>query len=317
MINSRHRAIAIIALSLTTLIWAAPPLFQKFLLPSFGNATQNFYRYLIGFFVSIPFLIARLRERKLKLRWHHLSLMLLPSIPNVLHQYAGVASLQYLMPGFVSLFGKVGILFSFGLSYWMFRDERWLFRSGPFLAGFLLAFGGSIGLALLKPGSVDAAKFYKGILWIVACGPLWALYSVMIKKTTAELGVGISFSLISLWTSIGFLPLALWEGRLAAVVDASWQANVILVVSAILAIGLAHPLYYYSVRILGVSVCQVVLLATPIPTILSSAYLFREVLTIPQTLFGTILIVGGAMACLARRPTAIDPAREIATSREV
>ena len=316
MINSRHRAIAIIALSLTTLIWAAPPLFQKFLLPSFGNATQNFLRYLIGFFVSIPFLITKLRERKLKLRWHHLGLMLLPSIPNVLHQYAGVASLQYLMPGFVSLFGKVGILFSFGLSYWMFRDERWLFRSGPFLAGFLLAFGGSIGLALLRPGSVDAAKFYKGILWIVACGPLWALYSVMIKKTTAELGVGISFSLISLWTSIGFLPLALWEGRLAAVVDASWQANVILVVSAILAIGLAHPLYYYSVRILGVSVCQVVLLATPIPTILSSAYLFREVLTIPQTLFGTILIVGGAMACLARKPAPIDPAREIATSRD-
>lgn len=314
--NQKRRTIAIIALSVTTLIWAAPPLFQKYLLPSFGNATQNFYRYLIGFFVSIPFLIGRLRERKLKLRWHHLGLMLLPSIPNVLHQYAGVACLEYLMPGFVSLFGKVGILFSFGLSYWMFRDERWLFRSGLFLAGFVLAFGGGMGLVLLKPGHVEAAPFYKGIFWIVACGPLWAFYSVMIKKTTEELGVNISFSLISLWTSLGFLPLALWEGRLAAVVDVPWQANVILVVSAILAIGLAHPLYYYSVRILGVSVCQVVLLATPIPAILSSAYLFREVLTVPQTVFGTILIVGGAMACLARKPAPIDPARDIATSRD-
>jgi drug/metabolite transporter (DMT)-like permease len=317
MSSSQRRTIAIVALSVTTLIWAAPPLFQKYLLPSFGNAGQNFYRYLIGFFVSVPFIVTKLRERKFRLHWHHLSLMLLPAIPNVLHQYAGVASLEYLMPGFVSLFGKVGILFSFGLSYWMFRDERWLFRSGPFLAGFLLAFGGSIGLALLKPGTVDAARFYKGILWIVACGPLWAFYSVMIKKTTEKLGVGISFSLISLWTSIGFLPLAAWEGRLDAIVDAPWPAITTLVVSAVLAIGLAHPLYYYSVRSLGVSVCQVVLLATPIPTILASAWLFREVLTVWQTLFGTVLIVGGAMACLARRPSAIDPAREIATSRDV
>ena len=313
----RHRTIAIIALSVTTLIWAGPPLFQKYLLPSYGNATQNFYRYLIGFFVSVPFLLHKLRQRKVTLRWHHLSLMLLPSIPNVLHQYAGVECLQYLMPGFVSLFGKVGILFSFGLSYWMFKDERWLFKSGPFLVGFLLALGGSVGLVLLRPGTIDASKFYKGIFWIIACGPLWAFYSVMIKKTTEELGVYISFSLISLWTSIGFLPLAIWEGKLSAIVDASWQADTVLIVSAILAIGLAHPLYYYSVRVLGVSVCQVVLLATPIPTILSSAWLFHEVLTVPQTLFGTVLIIGGAMACLARRPTAIDPAREIATSRDV
>jgi drug/metabolite transporter (DMT)-like permease len=315
--TQRHRAIAIFALSLTTLIWAGPPLFQKYLLPYFANATQNFFRYFIGFLVSIPFLVSKLRERKLRLRWHHLSLMLLPSIPNVLHQYAGVASLQYLMPGFVSLFGKVGILFSFGLSYWMFRDERWLFRSGLFLAGFIIAFLGSVGLALLKPGFIDASDFYKGIFWIILCGPLWACYSVMIKKTTVELGVGISFSLISLWTSLGFLPLAIWEGRLHAIVDAPWQANVTLVVSAILAIGLAHPLYYYSVRSLGVSICQVVLLATPIPTILASAWLFREILTPWQTLFGTILIVGAAMACLARRPAAIDPARDLSTAPDV
>ena len=93
MSSSQRRAVAIVALSVTALIWAAPPLFQKYLLPSFGNATQNFFRYLIGFFVSVPFLITKLRERKFRLRWHHLSLMLLPSIPNVLHQYAGVASL--------------------------------------------------------------------------------------------------------------------------------------------------------------------------------------------------------------------------------
>jgi drug/metabolite transporter (DMT)-like permease len=312
--TQRHRTIAIIALSVTTLIWAAPPLFQKYLLPEFANAAQNFYRYLVGFIISIPFLVTTLRKRKIHLRWHHLSLMLLPSVPNVLHQYCGVACLQYLMPGFVSLFGKVGILFSFALSYWMFKDERWLFRSALFIVGFFLAFGGSIGLVLLRPATVEIAQFYKGILWILACGPLWALYSVMIKKTTEVLGVGISFSLISLWTSIGFLPLAIAEGRLGAIVHAPWQANTVMIVSAILAIGLAHPLYYYSVRHLGVSVCQVVLLATPIPTILCSAFFFHEILTPWQTLFGTVLIVGGALACLARKPAPIDPAREFSTS---
>lgn len=317
MTAQKHRTVAIFALLITTLLWAAPPLFQKYLLPYFGNATQNFYRYLVGFFVSVPFLLTKLRERKLKLRWHHLALMLLPSIPNVMHQYAGVACLQYLMPGFVSLLGKVGILFSFGLSYWMFRDERWLFRSGLFLVGFFSAFGGSIGLALLKPGNVEASQFYKGIFWVVACGPLWAFYSVMIKKTTEELGVSVSFSLISLWTAVGFLPLAMLEGRLHAIVDAPVAANVTMVVSAVLAIGLAHPLYYYAVRKLGVSICQVVLLATPIPTILVSAFMFREVLTVWQTLFGTVLIVGGALACLARKPAPIDPARDLSTSREL
>src|SRR5258708_3108728 len=103
-VNLKHRALAILALSFVTLIWAAPPLFQKYLLPYFNNPTQNFYRYLVGFFVSVPFLILNIRERKLRLRWRHFQLMLLPALPNILHQYCGVECLKYLMPGFSSLF---------------------------------------------------------------------------------------------------------------------------------------------------------------------------------------------------------------------
>jgi drug/metabolite transporter (DMT)-like permease len=314
-VRNNHRVFAIVALAFTTLMWSAPPIFQKYLLDYFSNSTQNFYRYLIGFTVSIPFLVHKLRERNLRLRWHHFTLMLWPSVPNILNQFAGVEALKYVMPGFASLLAKTGILFSFALSYWMFKDERWLFRSGPFLAGFALAFGGSIGLALLKPLGIGSVDFYKGVLWILACGPFWALYSVMIKKTTEELGVNISFSLISLWTSLGFFLPTLLDGEFESLLNAPWQANVTLVVSAILAIGLAHPAYYYAVRKLGVSVCQVVLLSTPIPTIVASAFFFNEILTWQQTVFGTVLLVGAAMACLARKPAAIDPAREISTSR--
>ena len=310
-----QRLLAILALSFVTLIWAAPPIFQKYLLPYFNNPTQNFYRYLVGFVVSLPFLIVKMRERKLRLRWRHFQLMLLPALPNILHQYCGVECLRYLMPGFASLFAKVGILFSFALSYAMFSDERWLFRSATFLAGFCLALAGSAGLALIKPAQFEASHFYKGLLWLLACGPIWALYSVMIKKTTAELGVNVSFSLISFWTWFGFLFLSLCEGGIDSIAGAPWQANVVMVVSAVLAIGLAHPLYYFSVRKLGVSVCQVVLLATPIPTILFSAYYYEETLTSSQTLFGAVLLAGSAMACLARKPSNIDPAREISTSQ--
>jgi drug/metabolite transporter (DMT)-like permease len=105
------------------------------------------------------------------------------------------------------------------------------------------------------------------------------------------------------------------EGDLRAILTAPWQANVTMFVSAVLAIGLAHPFYYFAVRKLGVSICQVVLLSTPIPTILFSAYLFHEVLTWQQSVFGSVLLVGAAMACLARKPAPIDPAREISPSR--
>lgn len=314
--HSDRRLPAILALAAVTLIWAAPPLFQKYLLASFDNATQNFYRYLVGFAVSLPFLMGKLRERKLRLKPRHFAVMLLPSIPNIMNQFGGVECLKYLMPGFVSLLHKVGILFSFALSYWMFRDERWLFRSRMFLAGFVLAAAGSAGLSLLKPAGFEAKNFYMGVFWVLFCGPAWAFYSVMIKKTADDLGVNASFTLVAFWTWLGFLAPTAWEGGLSAPIHASWQANTVMVVSAVFAIGLAHPLYYYSVRKLGVSICQVVLLATPIPTILFSAWLFRESLTRSQSIYGAILLIGSGMACLARKPDRRDPAREIATATE-
>ncbi|MBV9462662.1 MAG: DMT family transporter, partial [Verrucomicrobiae bacterium] len=128
------------------------------------------------------------------------------------------------------------------------------------------------------------------------------------KKTTGRLGAGVSFSLISFWTALGFLILSGFSGGLGSVRSASWQANTVMVVSAVFAIGLAHPLYYYSLRVLGVTVCQVILLTTPIFTILASGVFFGEKLTLVQAVFGALLLGGGAVAVLAREPQADLPA---------
>jgi drug/metabolite transporter (DMT)-like permease len=84
----------------------------------------------------------------------------------------------------------------------------------------------------------------------------WALYGVLIKRPSMQLGPIRSFGLVSLITSILLLPLTFAFGNIGAPLHAGAQVNLILIISAVICITLAHVLYYVAIREIGVALAQ-------------------------------------------------------------
>jgi uncharacterized protein with PQ loop repeat len=68
----------------------------------------------------------------------------------------------------------------------------------------------------------------------------WALYGVLIKRPSAELGSIRSFGVVSFITSTLLFPLTLAFGNIGTPLYAGVQANLVLVISAVICITLAH-----------------------------------------------------------------------------
>lgn len=287
---------AVFALMFALVLWSTPAVFVKYLIPHIDPFTQNFYRYASSAVFLLPWLIWRLRQRGMLTR-KELKCLLYPSIPNFLSQISWTFAMKWLYPAFVSLFNKSSILFSCTLAVIFFPAERWLFRSKRFLLGLGLSAVGTVGLVLLRP---DAGKgeINFAVVLVLLSALMWATYSTAVKKFASDIGARVSFAVISLYTTLWLLIPALIWGDLSLVTKVPWHVNVILVVSGLLCIGIAHPLYYFALKELGLSVCATMLLSTPVGALLLSHWIFGEVLTSGQILFGLVLLSGGAFTIL-------------------
>src|SRR5438093_13775670 len=83
-----------------------------------------------------------------------------------------------------------------------------------------------------------------------------ALYGILVNRPSAQLGSIRSFGLISLITSALLLPLTLAFGKIGTPLHAGTQVNLILIISAVSCITLAHVLYYVAIREIGVALAQ-------------------------------------------------------------
>jgi drug/metabolite transporter (DMT)-like permease len=134
----------------------------------------------------------------------------------------------------------------------------------------------------------------------------WALYSVLVKRPSARLGPIRSFGLISFITSALLLPLTLTFGKIATPFSAGARVNLILIVSAVTCISLAHVLYYIAIRKVGVALSQMLQLLCPVGALGLSAIFFGERLTQPQVWSAAILLFGAFLAM--RVKTIAEPA---------
>jgi len=298
-----ERQKAILALVGVLLAWSLSSVFVKYLIRAGYDAhTQNFYRYAAGTLAVLPFLLRRVRQPGVQLNRRLLLLLILPAIPNLTHQVSWTMALNWIDPGLASFLNKSSVLFAAVLAFLLFREERWLFRSGRFVSGLLLTILGTLGLALLHPGLGDK-QTNTGVILVLIAAFSWALYSVAAKVPTAEAGSTVAFGIVGVYTTVVLLPVALHWGDLGRWHTMPWHVNAIMIFSGVLCIGLAHTLYYYAMRVLTVSVCATMLLTTPLGTLLISRWLFNEQMTAGQVVSGIILIAGGFLTLLARKQT--------------
>jgi drug/metabolite transporter (DMT)-like permease len=300
------------AIFATVLIWSTPSLFQFYLNRYYDPWAQNFYRYAVACVAVIPFAYYGFRQSGGPRFDRGLFVAcLIPSLPNVVHQIAQTVALHHMGPGVYAIFIRSSVIITALLALFFFPEERWIIRQWRFQLGTLLGLLGAVGVLWFQPGTEGGAISLQGIAIAFAASFCWALYSVLVKRPSARLGPIRSFGVISFITSALLLPLTLAFGKIETPLQAGGRVNIILIISAVTCISLAHVLYYVAIRKVGVALSQTLQLICPAGALGLSAIFFGERLTQPQIWSSGLLLFG---AFLAMR---VKPAAESAALEEV
>src|SRR5881296_1406853 len=297
----------------TIVIWSTPSLFHYYLNSYYDPWTQNFYRYLVACLAIAPLLIYRSQRSAPWLNWRAVMICFAPCLPNVVHQITQVIALFYMGPGVYTIFTRASVIFTALLALAFFPEERVVIRQWQFQLGTLLGLIGAFGVIWFQAnaGLHSQHVALPGLLIAFTATFCWALYGVLIKRPSAELGSIRSFGLISFITSALLFPLTLAFGKIATPVHAGAHANLVLVISAVTCITLAHVLYYVAIREIGVALSQSLQLLCPAIAMALSAWLYGERLTHAQLWSAGILLIGAFLAMRAKPIATTETAENI------
>jgi drug/metabolite transporter (DMT)-like permease len=295
----------------TVLIWSTPSLFMYYLNRYYDPWAQNFYRYLVACLAIAPLVIYRAHRGASLFDWRAVTMCLVPCIPNVVHQVTQVVALFYMGPGVYTIFTRASVIFTALLALAFFPEERRVIRQWQFQVGTLLGLIGAFGVIWFQPGRETEHMKLPGLFIAFTATFCWALYGVLIKRPSAQLGPIRSFGLVSLITSILLLPLTLAFGKIAAPLHTGAQVNLILIVSAVTCITLAHVLYYVAIREIGVALAQTLQLLCPAVALGLSAWIYGERLTHAQLWSAGILLLGAFLAMRVKPIATTETAENI------
>ena len=303
----------------TIVIWSMPSLFQYYLIRYYEPWSQNFYRYAVACLAIAPFVFYRMRRGGPRIDLRAFAICLVPCIPNVVHQITQVMALFYMGPGVYAIFTRSSVIFTALLALIFFPEERAIIRQWQFQVGTLLGLLGAFGVIWFQSGPQQLALSVSrtgrhialpGLFIAFTATFCWALYGILVKRPSAELGSIRSFGLVSLITSTLLLPLTLLFGKIATPLHAGVHVNLILIISAVTCITLAHVLYYVAIQELGVALSQTLQLLCPVGALGLSAWIFGERLMPAQFLSAAILLLGAFLAMRTKPVVIPDPGIE-------
>jgi drug/metabolite transporter (DMT)-like permease len=318
--NTRKLSRGYAALFASIAIWSMPSLFQFYLVRYYEPFAQNFYRYSVACLAIAPFVFYRVRRGGPKIDLNALGLCLIPCIPNVIHQITQVVSLFYMGPGVYAIFNRSSVIFTALLALAFFPEERHIVRQWQFQLGTLLGLLGAFGVIWFQSNgqepALSASRMGRHIAWpglLIAFTATfcWALYAVLVKRPSAQLGAIRSFGVISFITSALSFPLTLLFGRIDAPLHAGAHVNLILIVSAITCITMAHVLYYVAIQEVGVALAQTLQLLCPLGALALSAWIFHERLSSAQLISAAILLIGAFLAMRTKPAAVVETAENI------
>src|SRR5438128_5041078 len=239
----------------TIVIWSTPSLFMYYLNRYYDPWAQNFYRYLVACLAIAPLVFYRVRRGGPGIDLRAVGLCFVPCVPNVVHQVTQVMALFYMGPGAYTIFIRSSVIFTALLALAFFPEERFVIRQWKFQAGTLLGLIGAFGVIWFQPNVQLQERHIAlpGLFIAFAASFCSALYGVLIKRPSAQLGSIRSFRLVSFITSALLFPLTLAFGKIDTPLHAGVDVNVILVISAVTCITLAHVLYYVAIHQIGVA----------------------------------------------------------------
>ncbi|MGH8100232.1 MAG: DMT family transporter [Chthoniobacterales bacterium] len=309
----------------TVIIWSTPSLFMYYLNRYYDPWAQNFYRYSVACIAILPLVVYRLSRPATagKLDRRAFLLCLWPCLPNVIHQITQVMALFYMGPGVYAIFARSSVIFTALLALAFFPEERYVIRQWQFQAGTLLGLIGAFGVIWFQHGAESLAAAspsggeqnrhiaLPGLFIAFTATFCWALYGVLVKRPSAQLGSIRSFAVISFITSALLLPLTILFGRIGTPLYVGAHVNVILIVSAVTCITLAHVLYYIAIHEIGVALAQTLQLLCPAGAMALSAWIYGERLTHAQLWSAVVLLLGAFLAMRTKPVETVETAENL------
>jgi drug/metabolite transporter (DMT)-like permease len=140
-----------------------------------------------------------------------------------------------------------------------------------------------------------------GTFIMLVYGFIWGIYAVLVKIYFRGIDSRIGFSVVSIYTVIALFILILFKGNPAQCLNMPIGGWASIIISGILGIAVGHVTYYISIRRLGPMTPSLIQLVQPFIVIVFSYFIFCESLSIPQMIFGIVLISGSAMAITAEK----------------
>ena len=295
----------------TIFIWSTPSLFQFYLNRFYDPWAQNFFRYSVACVAVAPFVIGRLRTRGPKINLRLIGVCLVPTLPNVVHQVTQVIALFYMGPGVYAIFTRTSVIITALLALAFFPEERWIIRQWQFQVGTLLGLLGAVGVFWFQARWENGGVPLRGLGVAFTATFCWALYGVLVKRPSAQLGPVRSFGIISFLTSGLLLPLTLLFGNIATPLHVGFHVNIVLIISAVLCISIAHVLYYIAIREIGVALSQTLQLLCPVGALILSAMIFGERLTSAQFFSAAVLLLGAFLAMRVKPAATAETAENL------
>lgn len=299
------------ALFATVVIWSMPSLFQFYLNRYYDPWAQNFYRYAVACLAIAPLVLYRVSRGGPKIDMHAFAICLVPCLPNVVHQVTQVMALFYMGPGVYAIFTRTSVIFTALLALIFFPEERHVIRQWQFQIGTLLGLIGAFGVIWFQPGAQDRHIALPGLFIAFTATFCWALYGIFVKRPSAELGSIRSFGIISFITSAFLLPLTFAFGKIDTPLHAGMHVNLILIISAVSCITLAHVLYYVAIQEIGVALAQTLQLLCPAGALALSVWIFGERLTAMQLWSAALLLLGAFLAMRTKPAVAVESAENL------
>ncbi len=276
-------------LSLAVLFWAGNLVLGRAVAPDIPPIALNFWRWTGGGLILMSFTAGELWRHRATIRqhWRTLTVLAITGI-TAFHSFVYVAMKSTTAINSSLFMATTPVLipiFIYGLDRTHLSLRQW--------AGISLSMVGVVTIITQADWAViTALDFNAGDLWMMVAVPLWALYSVILKRHPLPLPPQVSVLAIITFAVIMLTPVYGWE--LAFV--GGFEINIANLASvgyvALFAAAIAYTFWNRGVAELGAAKAGLFMHLIPVFTVILAVILLGEAFQLFHV-FGIALIITG------------------------
>lgn len=289
-----------LAIAAASVSWGLSPVMIRFLSGTYDPFTQAFARYGSACLVLLGISLIWFRAELLQIARKPFGILGL-ALVNLCIQTAWTFGCYYSKSVTAQLIIKLDTIFVIVFAYLLYREERSVIRNPLFLGGVLLCFCGTAGIIFSRGGGADFHQplWASALLVLFAFG--WGVYSVWGKHLVGNIHPMPLFTVIATLTAMGFAFLAARYGSPGTILRAQRTDQIVLLLSGLLPVALAHCCFLYAQKPLGAAFCSTILLLNPLVTFAAANLLFDDEALAPAQFLAAGFILAGAAAVVRAR----------------